>query len=204
MVLPLLEESLEREDGVTVTCPHCQTQYRYETARFGGADSKRLKCPKCGSVFEVKKPEGDDADATNVDERQRATMAGKIPSVDSLQAEPEPPELPPLPPLPEDVRLSLAVIAGSQAGSVFPIGKPRMYLGRGANMDVQVKDAEASRRHAMLEVRDEEATVVDLGSTNGTFVSGQRIERATLVNQGEFSLGSTTFMFIVTPLGESS
>jgi pSer/pThr/pTyr-binding forkhead associated (FHA) protein len=124
--------------------------------------------------------------------------------LDALPAEPEPPELPPLPPLPDDVRLSLAVIAGTQAGSVFPIGKPRLYLGRGANMDVQLKDSEVSRRHAMHEVRDEEATVVDLGSTNGTFVGGQRIERATLANQGEFSLGSTTFMFIVTPLGESS
>jgi predicted Zn finger-like uncharacterized protein len=202
-VLPLVQQSLVREVGVTVTCPQCQTQYRYEAARFGAAESKRLKCPKCGTVFEVRKPGGDEADVTNVDERQRATMVGAV-SLDSLQAEPEAPELPELPPLADDLRLSLAVIAGAQAGSVFPIGKPRMYLGRGANMDVQLIDAEVSRRHVMLEVRDEEATVVDLGSTNGIFVAGRKIERATLTNQGEFSLGSTTLMFIVTPLGESS
>jgi len=203
-VLPLAQRSLVREVGVTVTCPQCQTQYRYEAARFGAAESKRLKCPKCGIVFEVRRPGGDEADVTNVDERHRATMVGGTVSLDSLQAEPEAPELPELPPLADDLRLSLAVIAGTQAGSVFPIGKPRMYLGRGANMDVQLNDAEVSRRHVMLEVRDEEATVVDLGSTNGIFVAGRRIERATLTNQGEFSLGSTTLMFIVTPLGESS
>jgi pSer/pThr/pTyr-binding forkhead associated (FHA) protein len=65
-------------------------------------------------------------------------------------------------------------------------------------MDIQIKDAEVSRRHAMLEIRDDEATLVDLGATNGTFVSGEKIERAEIGNQSEFTLGSTTMMFIVT------
>ena len=86
-------------------------------------------------------------------------------------------ELPELAPLPSDVRFSLAVIAGSQAGSVFPITKPRSFIGRGSAMDVQLKDSEVSRRHAMVEVRDEEATLIDLGATNGTFVDGKRVPR---------------------------
>ena len=112
--------------------------------------------------------------------------------------EPEAPELPELPPLPKDQRFSLAVIAGSQAGSVFPITKPRVYLGRGSAVDVQIKDSEVSRRHAMLEIRGGTVMLVDLGATNGTWVDGERTQEAEIANQGEFTLGSTTLMLIVT------
>jgi pSer/pThr/pTyr-binding forkhead associated (FHA) protein len=114
------------------------------------------------------------------------------------ELEPEAPELPELAPLPKDQRFSLAVIAGSQAGSVFPITKPRVYLGRGSTMDVQVKDSEVSRRHAMLEVRKGKVVLIDMGATNGTWVGGERAEEAEITNQGEFTLGSTTLMLIIT------
>lgn len=189
---------------MTVTCPQCKTQYRYDVARFGQAERKRLKCPKCGNVFEVTNPNLEEMDSTTIGEAVAAgpPIDSKRPTTDVIHLDPEAPELPSLPPLPRDLRLSLAVIAGSQAGSVFPVGAPRLFLGRGSNMDVQLKDAEVSRRHAMFEVRGEEATIVDLGSTNGTYVSGERVERATVANQKEFTLGSTTLMFIVTKVGE--
>jgi pSer/pThr/pTyr-binding forkhead associated (FHA) protein len=76
-----------------------------------------------------------------------------------------------------------------------------VFLGRGTSMDVQLKDSEVSRRHAMLEVRDETATLVDLGATNGTYVDGTRIDRIEIENHTEFTLGSTTLMLIVTQLG---
>ena len=112
--------------------------------------------------------------------------------------EPESPELPTLAPLRNDMRYSLAVIAGGQSGSVFQITKPRVYMGRGSAMDVQLQDSEVSRRHCMLEIREDVATLVDLGATNGTYLGGERISRAELTNQSEFTMGSTTVMFIVT------
>jgi len=188
-----------------VTCPGCNAKYRYDTARFGGAASKRLKCPKCGEVFEVANPAAEELDSTNIGkgkEPPRQPLPGT--DTDRLRVEPEPPELPALAPLPKDLRFSLAVIAGSQAGSVFQLTRPRVYLGRGSTMDVQLNDAEVSRRHAMLEIRDEEATIQDLGSTNGTFVAGERVQRATIGHQQEFTLGSTTLMFLVTPIGNGA
>ena len=189
---------------MTVTCPQCKTQYRYDLARFGEAERKRLKCPKCGNVFEVANPSLEVMDSTTVGETIQGgpPVDSGRPTTDVMRLDAEPPELPSLPPLPRNLRISLAVIAGSQAGSVFPVGAPRVFLGRGSNMDLQLKDAEVSRRHAMLEVRGEEATVVDLGSTNGTYVDGERVERANVTNQREFTLGSTTLMFIVTKVGE--
>ena len=181
-----------------ITCPQCQTQYRYDDARFGASTRKRVKCPKCSNVFEVDNPSPDPGAATSI-----GVAADEVATVDAeAPNEPESPELAELAPIPKELRVSLAVIAGAQAGSVFQITKPRVYLGRGSSTDVQVKDAEVSRKHAMLEIRGDEATLVDMGATNGTFVQGERVERVTLSNQSEFTLGSTTLMLIVTQSGD--
>ena len=179
-----------------ITCPECDTKYRYDEARFGGADVKLVKCTSCEHSFEVRNPLDEPSNATSI-----GKMFHEVPeSIESPDVEPEPeaPELPQLAPLPKDQRFSLAVIAGSQAGSVFPITKPRVYLGRGTAADVQVKDSEVSRKHAMLEVRGGKVVLVDLGATNGTWVGGERADEAEISNQGEFTLGSTTLMLIVT------
>ena len=176
-----------------VTCPQCRTVYRYDEARFGGAARRRLKCPRCGDIFDVKNPSAESLDATG-------SSSGGGPS--PAPPEPEAPELPELAPLSRDYRYSLAVLTGPDAGTVHVITRPRIYLGRGSGMDVQVRDAEVSRRHAMLEIRDEEGTLTDLGSTNGTWVAGERIQQVLVGHQAEFTLGSTTLMFLVTPLGE--
>lgn len=189
-----------------IKCPGCEATYEYDTARFGGVARKRVKCPKCGEVFEVANPHGDEMDSTNIDGDRHAVTHAPPPGTDTDEIEmaPEPPELPALAPLPKDFRFSLAVIAGSQAGTVFTVSKPRLYLGRGSTMDIQLKDAEVSRRHAMLEIRGEDAALIDLGSTNGTFVDGERIERSAIAHQNEFTLGSTTLMFLATALDEGS
>ncbi len=185
---------------MVITCPECSTRYRYDEARFGNARTKKVKCTSCGHTFEVQNPAADTGDETNVggpDPRRPRQAPRPRPQA----AEAESPELPKLAPLPRDRRYSLAVIAGSQAGTVFPVTSPRVFLGRGTTMDVQLKDSEVSRRHAMLEIRDERATLVDLGATNGTYVDGERIDRIEVENHMEFTLGSTTLMLIVTQIG---
>lgn len=51
-------------------------------------------------------------------------------------------------------------------------------LGRAPRADFIVEAALVSRLHCRLEVTDDRIDVIDLESTNGTFVNGQRIERA--------------------------
>jgi predicted Zn finger-like uncharacterized protein len=183
---------------VIISCPECDTKYRYDEARFGGAEYKQVKCTSCGHSFEVRNPLDEPSNATSIGKMFNAAASESGAAGAAQEAEPEAPELPELPPLPKDQRFSLAVIAGSQAGSVFPITKPRVYLGRGSAADVQVKDSEVSRRHAMLEIRSGAVTLVDLGATNGTWVNGERVQESEILNQGEFTLGSTTLMLIVT------
>jgi pSer/pThr/pTyr-binding forkhead associated (FHA) protein len=96
-------------------------------------------------------------------------------------------------------RYSLAVLQGAATGQIFPIGKPRVVLGR-AGADINLDDAEASRQHAALEILGDHAIVRDLGSTNGTFVDAQRVQQHVITNQGEFRIGSHVLMLIVTDI----
>ena len=76
-----------------------------------------------------------------------------------------------------------------------PIGKPRTILGRGSDADLRIDDPGISRRHAEIVLRGDGATIRDLGSTNGTYVDGTRIEQAPLHEGTVLRLGSTTVVF---------
>lgn len=97
--------------------------------------------------------------------------------------------------LPGSYRLSLACIAGPDSGRIFEIEKARMVIGR-ANADIVLADIQCSRNHAALEIQDDKVTLVDLGSTNGTYVGDQRVNRLELENRSEFEIGTTTLMLI--------
>ncbi len=99
--------------------------------------------------------------------------------------------------LASDKKFALVVLKGSQAGSVLPIDKSRITLGRD-ECDICLDDTEISRQHAVLEIRGADATLLDLGSTNGTHVDGHRVRQASLQNRSEFRIGNHELMFVVT------
>ncbi|HET8581669.1 MAG TPA: FtsK/SpoIIIE domain-containing protein [Jatrophihabitans sp.] len=72
--------------------------------------------------------------------------------------------------------LSLQIVGGPDAGLVMPLGRGRLCLGRDVSCDVRLVDADVSRRHALIDVRDTGITLHDLGSTNGTRVDGEPVE----------------------------
>jgi predicted Zn finger-like uncharacterized protein len=185
---------------VIVSCPSCNARYQYDESRFGKSRSKKLKCTKCETVFEVMRPDPEASSSTHSSKPAPHAVEDTTKQYDVKHPAPtvEEGELPQLAPLSPNRRYSLAVILGVNAGHIYPIDKPRMILGRGVGSDLQLPDSEVSRRHAMLEIRGDEATVTDLGSTNGTFVEGVRVEKAAVTSNQEFSLGTTTLMFIVT------
>ena len=99
--------------------------------------------------------------------------------------------------LPDYRKISLAVISGSNSGEIYQINKPRMVMGRG-DADILVKDPEASRSHARIDVLGDRVILRDLNSTNGTYVNEQKITSTTLENHSEFRIGMTIFMLIIT------
>lgn len=64
---------------------------------------------------------------------------------------------------------------GINKGLRFELRDPLIHVGRGAHNDVAIADDSVSETHAKLQRRDDTWYVVDLGSTNGTYVAGKRI-----------------------------
>lgn len=187
-----------------VSCPTCGAKYQYDEARFGDEQRKRLRCSKCASVFEVERPQPrEEGSDTHVGKQRSVDETTKEFEIRKAQGDAELANLPELAPLPANRRYSLAVIMGASAGQIYPITKPRIFLGRGADNDLQLPDSEVSRRHAVLDIRGDEAVLHDLGSSNGSFVNGVRVQTATIASHQEFSLGTTTLMFIVTEAQEA-
>ena len=71
----------------------------------------------------------------------------------------------------------------------------RAVLGRSRDCDVQIEDANVSRRHAELRREDDGFWIVDLDSTNGVEVDGRRVKRAKLDAGDTFTIGSTAVTF---------
>jgi pSer/pThr/pTyr-binding forkhead associated (FHA) protein len=75
-------------------------------------------------------------------------------------------------------------------GRTYPITSAVTVLGRGTEADVIVDDAGVSRRHAEVHADNGQLTVRDLGSTNGTFVDGEKIAGvAALVDGSRIRIG---------------
>jgi predicted Zn finger-like uncharacterized protein len=194
---------------VIIECTSCHARYQYDEDRFERKSSKKIKCAKCGTVFEIhnpafseKKPAAGDNDVT-ASRHDQTSITKPKPKVEDTTAQSPLPEretdkLPPTAQLPKGKRLSLAIIDGSDAGNVFRINKPRVTIGR-SNADFVINDTEASRQHAAIEVRDTTYLLSDLSSTNGTLVDGKKItEPVELQDKSEFVIGTTTLMLIVT------
>lgn len=83
---------------------------------------------------------------------------------------------------------------GPDDGRTVEIAAGRYVLGRDEGCDVVVRDDRVSRRHAEIVAADGSVAIRDLGSTNGTFVDGRRIDGPLALTGGErIRLGDTLF-----------
>ena len=77
---------------------------------------------------------------------------------------------------------------GPNPGKSFPLTKDELSIGRDISNDIVINDAEISRHHARLNVQAGGFVLEDTGSTNGTFVNGQRLMGPHLLRPGEMVL----------------
>lgn len=79
------------------------------------------------------------------------------------------------------------------ADTVLPL-KEVSFIGRDASNDIVINDPHISSKHARLEIDEEDIFIIDLGSTNGTFVNGRRIKGKQKILLGEeITIGDVSF-----------
>lgn len=94
----------------------------------------------------------------------------------------------------------LVMRSGPAPGTVFDLTKGDMVIGREAGCDIVINDTEASRRHARLVSQHGGYVIEDLGSTNGTFVNGQRLMGPHMLRPGELiSIGENVSLAYEAP-----
>ncbi len=79
----------------------------------------------------------------------------------------------------------LVVKAGGIIGTAYALESAEIHIGRDAQNDIVITEADISRRHARLTRSENGYLLEDLGSTNGTFVNGQRLTAPYALRPGD-------------------
>ena len=92
----------------------------------------------------------------------------------------------------------LTIESGPDAGHAHRAGDQALRLGRSPDNDVILRDPATSGHHARLERRGDQFWLVDLGSTNGTFVNGESIQEKQLNHGDRVTIGQNSVHFALT------
>jgi putative ABC transport system ATP-binding protein len=80
------------------------------------------------------------------------------------------------------------------------IEKSETTVGRAPENNIFIDDQEASRFHSVIVIRDDDYLLLDLDSSNGTYVNGSKIKEHTLQDGDHIQIGKTDFLFrLLTP-----
>jgi hypothetical protein len=80
-------------------------------------------------------------------------------------------------------------------GKKYVLTYAKTILGRGKDADVIINEKNISRHHASITRTEKGYVLTDLDSTNGTFVEGNKINKAYLLNGNQFSVGTKSGLF---------
>ncbi len=100
-----------------------------------------------------------------------------------------------------DIKPALVFLNGDLIAVPIPLEREEVILGRTLEADVRVNDTKISRKHAKINmIHDAEADVTeyvlsDLGSKNGTYLNGRRIEKENLHNGDKITIGEHILRF---------
>jgi len=189
---------------VRVTCDKCQTSYQVAE---GNAPllRTRVNCPVCGGIVVVPPAGGPSPEAKLPTAPGPEVDFGKTLSFDFSQVLQEEGEAERLigeaQASPGVLHPGVAyALRDRQTGETFPIPSPDFVVGR-SGADLALSDSEISRRHCRVKVMGDHLVVIDLDSTNGTHVRGEKVKAARLTPGQSFTVGNTTLEFTATREG---
>jgi pSer/pThr/pTyr-binding forkhead associated (FHA) protein len=160
-------------------CPHCGHVQSVDEEAFGGREVMQAACPSCGKGFQVFNP--------RLGELKADTTRRAVESITSEIADDGHTLR-----LPPGKTISIRVLEGEDKGTVYPVLKPRVTIGR-SNSDININDPLSSRIHCALEFSEDCVLLRDLGSTNGTLVDDRQIHMAEIADGSIFQVGTHVF-----------
>ena len=90
---------------------------------------------------------------------------------------------------------SFVVVKGPDTGERFAVDRDELTIGRGSDRHIFLNDVTVSREHAIVTVGEGAVHIADAGSLNGTYVNGDSIEEAELVDGDHVQIGRFLLVF---------
>ncbi|MFC1579367.1 FHA domain-containing protein [Thermodesulfobacteriota bacterium] len=97
--------------------------------------------------------------------------------------------------IPSKHRAYMEIISLGDQNEVIELGEKDMHVGRSSRCEIQLEVNNVSRKHVRIAFRNEEYHIEDLGSTNGTYVNGIRVEKCVLRNHDQVEIGGVKILF---------
>jgi pSer/pThr/pTyr-binding forkhead associated (FHA) protein len=92
---------------------------------------------------------------------------------------------------------AMRFISGKYQGGEFPLPpNAEILIGRSSELDMVLVEDMVSRRHARISMNGDQVTIEDLGSTNGTFVNGERVKRMSLSDGDRVLIGTSIIKLV--------
>ena len=91
----------------------------------------------------------------------------------------------------------LVVRKGVEVGERFYLEQPEVVIGRDPESDIFLNDVTVSRIHARLRIEEGQATIVDAGSLNGTYVNNEVVREARLMSGDSVQIGRFQMVFVM-------
>jgi Zn-finger nucleic acid-binding protein len=175
--LDRVELAVIHRDGPALGCPTCSQPMLPSAVHDIPID----RCPKHGVWF----------DALELETAlRRVAERGSGPTSEqgSAQAgERVPDEMPHSKPV-----LVCAIDTPGQVSRTLRLADEVIKIGRAASAQLRIEDDSITRMHAVIEVGELDVRVIDLGSSLGTLVNGERVNAAVLRSGDEIRIGATT------------
>ncbi len=99
---------------------------------------------------------------------------------------------------------ALKFISGKYQGGEFPLkGDKQLIIGRSSELDIVLVEDMVSRKHAKISIAGGKITIEDLGSTNGTFVNGEKVKSSRLKENDRILVGTSILKLVKAGLGSA-